>query len=135
QKQRVAIAGILAMDPEIVIFDEATAMLDPVGRAEVIGVINDMRRRGVTVILITHYMDEATGCDRAIVLSDGKIALDGTPREVFSLADEIRAAGLNVPQIAELAERLRKRGYDIPRSVITYGEMAEAVEALKNGKR
>lgn len=130
QKQRVAIAGIIAMDPEIVIFDEATAMLDPVGRAEVIGVINDMRRRGVTVILITHYMDEAVSCDRVIVLSDGKIALDGSPREVFSKTGEIRAAGLNVPQIAELAERLRDKGYGIPDSVITYGEMAGAVEAL-----
>ncbi len=130
QKQRVAIAGIIAMDPEIVIFDEATAMLDPVGRAEVIGVINDMRRRGVTVILITHYMDEAVSCDRVIVLSDGKIALDGSPREVFSKTGEIRAAGLNVPQIAELAERLRDKGYGIPDSIITYGEMAGAVEAL-----
>ena len=128
QKQRVAIAGILAMDPEIVIFDEATAMLDPVGRAEVLGVIHDMRRRGVTVLHITHYMDEATGCDRVIVLSHGKVVMDGTPREVFPKADEIRAAGLNVPQTAELAERLRAAGYDIPGSVITYVDMADALE-------
>ncbi len=133
QKQRVAIAGILAMDPEVVIFDEATAMLDPVGRAEVLGVINDMRRRGVTVLHITHYMDEAVDCDRIIVLSDGKVAIDGTPHEVFSKTDEIRAAGLNVPQIAELAERMRKRGYDIPGAVITYVEMTDAVEDILKG--
>lgn len=114
QKQRVAIAGILAMKPECVIFDEATAMLDPVGRKEVLDTIRRLNREeGMTVIHITHYMNEAALADRIVVINDGAILMQGTPDEVFAKRNELRAVGLEVPQCAELVHRLREAGVPI----------------------
>lgn len=111
QKQRIAIAGILAMKPECVIFDEATAMLDPVGRKEVLDTIRRLNREdGMTVIHITHYMNEAAFADRIVVINDGTVLMQGTPDEIFSKRDELRAVGLEVPQCAELIHRLRESG-------------------------
>ena len=117
QKQRVAIAGIIAMRPECIVFDESTAMLDPLGRREVLDTIRMLNREnGITVINITHYMNEAALADRVIVLNDGEILMQGTPDEVFARRDELRAVGLEVPQCAELIHRLRQAGVPIPGS-------------------
>ncbi|MDE6789355.1 MAG: energy-coupling factor transporter ATPase [Ruminococcus sp.] len=130
QKQRVAIAGIIAMQPKCIILDEPTAMLDPQGRREVMAVIKKMNReQGVTIVLITHYMDEAAQCGRVVVMDKGKIVLDDTPRAVFSHVDEIKKIGLDVPQVTELAWELRKAGINISSEIITE---QECVEALKN---
>lgn len=130
QKQRVAIAGIIALRPDIIIFDEATAMLDPRGRNEVLSTIETLNRElGTTIIHITHYMEEAIRADRVIVIDDGKIKLDGTPREVFSCVDEVGAAGLDVPQVTELALAIRADGIVFPADVLTYEEGADAIEA------
>ena len=117
QKQRVAIAGIIAMRPECIVFDESTAMLDPLGRREVLDTIRMLNREnGITVINITHYMNEAALADRVIVLNDGEILMQGTPDEVFARRDELRAVGLEVPQCAELIHRLRQAGVPVPGS-------------------
>lgn len=130
QKQRVAIAGIIAMQPKCIILDEPTAMLDPQGRREVMAVIQKMNReQGVTIVLITHYMDEAAQCGRVVVMDKGKVVLDDTPRAVFSHVDEIKKIGLDVPQVTELAWELRKAGINISSEIITE---QECVEALKN---
>lgn len=130
QKQRVAIAGIIALRPDIIIFDEATAMLDPRGRKEVLATIQTLNREyGTTILHITHYMEEAILADRVIVIDDGKICLDGTPREVFSHADLIKAAGLDVPQTTELSLAIREDGFDLPADILTYQEGADAIEA------
>ena len=114
QKQRVAIAGILAMRPECVIFDEATAMLDPVGRKEVLDTIRRLNREnGMTVIHITHYMNEAAFADRIVVINDGSVLMDGTPDQIFARRDELRAVGLEVPQCAELIHRLKEAGIPV----------------------
>ena len=114
QKQRVAIAGILAMLPECIIFDESTAMLDPQGRKEVLSAIEKINReKGITVIMITHYMDEAARADRVIVLDDGALIFDGEPREVFSHEEELLAVGLDVPQCTSLIYKLRRAGFDL----------------------
>ena len=127
QKQRVAIAGIIAMEPKCIVFDEPTAMLDPRGRKEVIEVILKLcREKNITVILITHYMNEAALADRAIVMDKGKIVLDGEPREVFTHVDILKTAGLDVPQPAELAVELKKCGIDL-KNVLTGDECDEAV--------
>jgi energy-coupling factor transport system ATP-binding protein len=111
QKQRVAIAGIIAMTPRCIVFDESTAMLDPIGRREVLATIKKLNRdMGITVIMITHYMDEAAMADRVIVLSGGKISFDGAPSEVFEHEKELRALGLDVPQCTSLVHRLREAG-------------------------
>ena len=110
QKQRIAIAGVLALKPDILILDESTAMLDPKGRGEVMKVVKDLNKNGMTVISITHYMDEAVDCDRAVVLSEGKIVMQGAPREVFSRAEELARYGLNVPKAAYIAQKLRENG-------------------------
>ena len=110
QKQRIAIAGVLALKPEILILDESTAMLDPKGRGEVMKVVKDLNKNGMTVVSITHYMDEAVDCDRAVVLSEGKIVMQGAPREVFSRAEELARYGLNVPKAAYIAQKLRENG-------------------------
>lgn len=102
QKQRVAIAGILAMEPECIVFDEATAMLDPAGRREISAVMNEMNKRGITVITVTHHMNEAAMADRIVVMNKGEVAMDGTPQEVFARVDELRALSLSVPQVTEL---------------------------------
>jgi energy-coupling factor transport system ATP-binding protein len=131
QKQRVAIAGILACNPEIVIFDESTAMLDPMGRAEVISTIETLNKEyGTTVVLITHYMEEAAKAGRVVVIDNGKKLLDGTPREVFAQADILRGAGLDVPQATLLLQELAQLGYDLPKDALTPEEGAEALAKL-----
>lgn len=130
QKQRVAIAGILAMRPDCIVLDEPTAMLDPKGRREVLKTIRQLNRDfGTTVILITHYMDEAVKADRVVVMDDGKILLDGTPKEVFPQVELLKSVGLDVPQVTELIYELRKEGLDLPDDVLTEDE---CVEVLKN---
>ncbi|MGN0579738.1 MAG: energy-coupling factor transporter ATPase [Ruminococcus sp.] len=131
QKQRVAIAGIIAMRPKCIILDEPTAMLDPQGRREVMATIRRMNREfGITIILITHYMDEAAQCDRIIVMDKGTTVLDGEPRKVFSHVENLKAIGLDVPQVTELAWELRKAGFDVPPEIITEEECAAAIEKL-----
>ena len=132
QKQRVAIAGVLAMRPEIIVFDEATAMLDPSGRAEVMRVVRELNKTGgVTVIWITHFMEEAAQAERILVMDEGKIAMQGTPLEVFTRVEEIRALGLDAPEMILLAEELRKRG--IPaKDVMTVDEMVVELCRLKS---
>lgn len=131
QKQRVAIAGILAMNPDCILLDEPTAMLDPRGRKEVMDTIKRLNReQGVTIVLITHYMEEAAQADRIVVIDGGEVLLDGTPRKIFSQVETMKNLGLDVPQVTELAWRLRKAGYDIPEDIITEEECAEAIAAL-----
>ncbi len=128
QKQRVAIAGIIAMQTDCIVMDEPTAMLDPRGRKEVMDTIGMLKDElGITVVLITHYMDEAVKADRVVVMNDGKICLDGTPAEVFYNVEEIKNLGLDVPQATELVYRLNKAGYDIDYSVLNEEECAEAL--------
>lgn len=125
QKQRVAIAGALAIDPEILILDEATSMLDPKGRNEVLSVVKDLNKNhGLTVINITHYMDEAVNSDRIFVLHGGKIAMQGTPAEIFAKKDEIRECGLELPRAASLAEKLRAAGIELDGQILTKEELA-----------
>ncbi len=124
QKQRVAIAGVLAMKPECIILDEPTAMLDPSGRKEVIDTIKRLNKEeNITIILITHYMEEAVDADKIFVMEDGKVVLSGTPREVFPRVEELKRLGLDVPQVTELAYELRKEGVDIPEDILTIEEM------------
>lgn len=132
QKQRIAIAGILAMMPKCIILDEPTAMLDPSGRKEVMETIKDVNENlGITIILITHYMDEAAQADRVIVMDQGEIKLEGTPREVFSNVTEIKRIGLDVPQVTELAYELQKEGIDISTEILNIDEMVEKLCQLK----
>lgn len=134
QKQRVAIASVLAMNPEILILDEPTAMLDPMGRKEVMRTVKRLNKeQGITVVLITHYMDEAAEADRVVVIDDGKIVTDGTPREVFSEVEKIKSLGLDVPQVTELAYKLRALGVDIPRDTITADEAFDALISVLGG--
>ena len=130
QKQRIAIAGIIAMLPDCIIFDESTAMLDPIGRAEVMDTIEYLNReRGITVLHITHYMDDAVRADRVMVVDHGEIYLDGTPEEVFSHVNELKEAGLDVPQVTALVHKLKtEAGFDLPDTIL---HSADAVEALK----
>ena len=128
QKQRVAIAGIIAMRPKCIVFDEPTAMLDPRGRQEVMDAIDNLvRNLGITVILITHYMDEAARADRVIIVNDGNLLTEGKPKDVFSHIDMLREHHLDVPQATELAQYLRAMGYDIPDDVLTPEECARAI--------
>ncbi len=130
QKQRVAIAGIIAMMPECMIFDESTAMLDPVGRREVVSTIEKLNReKGITVLSITHYMDEAARADRVIVLSDGKILLDGTPGEVFTQGDTLRRAGLELPQHTAVCQYLTASGIPVCGEINTPEQCADAILA------
>ena len=130
QKQRVAIAGVLAMEPRCLVLDEPTAMLDPVGRREVIATVTRLcRERGLTVVLITHHMDECVGADRLIVLSEGKVAADGSPAEVFSQVELLRREGLSVPATTGLLYDLRRDGMDVPLSALTVDACADAVAA------
>lgn len=134
QKQRIAIAGIIAMQPKCIILDEPTAMLDPQGRREVIEVIRKMNReQGVTIVLITHYMNEAAQCGRVIVMDKGTVVLDDTPRAVFSHVDKIKKIGLDVPQVTELAWELKKAGFDISSEIITEQECVEELLGIFNG--
>lgn len=128
QKQRVAIAGVLAMKPKCIVLDEATAMLDPLGRKEVMSAIIELNKvEKITVILITHYMDEAVLADKIFVMDKGKIAMEGTPRQVFSHVEEIRELRLDVPAATAMAYELRKAGYNIPNDILTRDELVEAV--------
>ena len=128
QKQRVAIAGIIAMMPDCMIFDESTAMLDPIGRAEVLAVMEKLvREHGITVINITHHMSEAVRADRVIVIDKGKVIADASPREIFSNAEIVKKAGLELPQSAELIHRLNKLGVSIKQMPITVEEATQAV--------
>ena len=131
QKQRVAIAGALAMEPELIIMDEATAMLDPSGRAEVLATVRKLNReKGMTVVWITHFMEEAAQADRLIVMNDGSVALEGTPRQVFSRVEEIKALGLDVPPMAELAQTLRERGLPLPEGILTVSDMVKELKTV-----
>lgn len=128
QKQRVAIAGIIAMKPQVIVFDESTAMLDPQGRHEVVDIMEKLNREeNITVLNITHYMEEAARADRVIVINDGKIALDGTPREVFSKVDDLRKMGLEAPQGNELVLELKRAGLDIDGDSLTEDECIETL--------
>ena len=130
QKQRVAIAGALAMDPECIVFDEPTAMLDPRGRESILNVLQDLRdNRNVTVVLITHHMDEAINADRVVVLSDGEVLLDGTPREVFSDIDTLKQTGLTVPETTALLNDLKSDGFDVSTDALTIDECADTIFA------
>lgn len=128
QKQRVAIAGVLAMKPKCIVLDEATAMLDPLGRKEVMSAIIELNKvEKITAILITHYMDEVVLADKIFVMDKGKIAMEGTPRQVFSHVEEIRELRLDVPAATAMAYELRKAGYNIPKDILTRDELVEAV--------
>ncbi len=132
QKQRVAIAGIMAMKPKCIVLDEPTAMLDPNGRREVIRTVRELNRReGVTVLLITHYMEEVIHADRVIVMDDGKVVMQGTPREIFSQVEKLKEYRMDVPQITELAHELKKAGMPIPDGILSVEEFTEAVCALR----
>lgn len=137
QKQRVAIASVLAMNPEILILDEPTAMIDPKGRSEVIKTIKMLNEeKDITVVLITHYMDEAAQSDRTVVIDDGEIVLDGTPKEVFKNVEKLKSLGLDVPQVTELAYELRKMGIEISDDVLTVDEcFDEIIRILGETKR
>ena len=134
QKQRIAIAGIVAMRPKCVVLDEPTAMLDPKGRREVMETIKQLNKElGITVVIITHYMDEAAMCDRVVVVDDGKVIMDSTPREVFGSVEKIKERGLDVPQVTELCHELKKSGFDIPGCVLTEEECVCVLEELLKG--
>lgn len=126
QKQRVAIAGVIAMTPQCIVLDEPTAMLDPNGRKEVLETVQELRRRkNVTVILITHYMEEVIDADKVYVMDSGHVVMQGTPREIFSQADELKKYHLDVPQATMLAEELRKRGMKLPKGILRREELVE----------
>ena len=128
QKQRIAIAGVLAMRPQCIVLDEATAMLDPIGRSEVISTIERLNRdEGITVVLITHHMNEAEHADRVIVMNEGRVAMDDAPREVFAQVEKLKSIGLTVPDTVELLYELRGAGCDLPLTAITVDECADAI--------
>lgn len=132
QKQRIAIAGILAMRPKCIVLDEPTAMLDPSGRNEVMKTIKEVNKKfGITIILITHYMDEAAQADRIIVMDKGEKVMEGIPREIFSQVEKIKSIGLDVPQVTELAYELQKEGVDISTEILNIDEMVNALCQLK----
>ena len=141
QKQRIAIAGIVAMKPKCIVLDEPTAMLDPHGRKDVMKVLHELNRReGVTIILITHYMDEVIDADKVFVMDDGKLVMQGKPREIFSQVDRLKELRLDVPQVTELAYELKKSGLDVPDGILTHEEFRDALKkcmadagAPKNG--
>jgi len=135
QKQRVAIAGVIAMRPEVIIFDESTAMLDPLGRREVVGIMERLNREeGITVLNITHYMEEAARADRVIVINDGRVALDGTAAEVFSKVDLLHSMGLEAPQGNELVTELRRSGYNISGDALTEDECIRTLLEFLKGE-
>ncbi len=133
QKQRIAIAGVLAMKPQCIVLDEPTAMLDPVGRRDVMETIERLNREeGITMILITHYMDEAVRADKVFVIDDGDLVMQGTPKEIFSQVETLQKYGLDVPQVTEVAYLLRKEGVDLPADILTIEEMVGAICQLKS---
>ena len=125
QKQRIAIAGVVAMKPKCIIFDEPTAMLDPTGRSEIMNIIKELHEEGITVVLITHFMEEAVYADRVIIMHDGEVFLDGTPPEVFAQGDKVKSVNLDVPLAVELSAKLRERGIEVPQNIIGTEEMVE----------
>lgn len=127
QKQRIAIAGAIAMKPACIIFDEPTAMLDPKGRAEIMTIIRQLHEEGITVVLITHFMDEAVQADRVVIMDSGHILLSGTPAEVFAEEEILREASLDLPLAVELSQKLRKRGIKVPKEIITVEGLVEFV--------
>ena len=134
QKQRVAIAGVIAMEPECIVLDEATAMLDPAGRREVLDTVHRLnRQRGITVVHTTHHMSEAEDADRVIVMNDGVVAMDGTPRDIFSRVEELRSLGLAAPDTVELLHRLNGHGMSLPLTAITVDECARAIFQALHG--
>ena len=134
QKQRVAIAGVIAMEPECIVLDEATAMLDPAGRREVLDTVHRLnRQRGITVVHITHHMSEAEDADRVIVMNDGVVAMDGTPRDIFSRVEELRSLGLAATDTVELLHRLNGHGMSLPLTAITVDECARAIFQALHG--
>ena len=133
QKQRVAIAGVVAMEPKCIVFDEPTAMLDPNGRKEVIATAHDLnKKKGVTIILITHYMEEVVDADYVYVMEKGKIVMDGTPRDIFSRVDELKEHRLDVPQATLVADELRSAGVPIPQGILTRKELVDAIMSEAN---
>ena len=135
QKQRVAIAGVIAMEPACIVLDEATAMLDPVGRQEVLSAVHKLNReKGITVVLITHHINEAEDADRVIVMDDGQVVLDGGPREVFTKVEALRSMGLTVPDTIDLLDRLRRDGVAVPPDALTVEECADAIAAALGKK-
>lgn len=131
QKQRVAIAGVIAMTPQCIVLDEPTAMLDPNGRKEVLETVKELRRRkNVTVILITHYMEEVIDADKVYVMDSGQVVMQGTPREIFSQIEELKKYHLDVPQVTTLAEELRSRGLELPKGILRRSELVKAVTEL-----
>ena len=131
QKQRIAIAGAVAMEPECIVFDEPTAMLDPKGRREVLAIARDLNAKGMTVVFITHFMEEAACADKVIVMDGGRIKMQGTPREVFAREEELVALSLGVPAAVQLASQLRKRGVELPESILTDDELVRALTEAK----
>lgn len=131
QKQRIAIAGVVAMKPQCIILDEPTAMLDPRGREEVMAIMKKLHQEGITILLITHFMEEAAQAERVIIMDQGRICMDGTPEEIFARSREIRELSLDVPLPVELAEGLRENGIPVPRSIITTEEMVDYLCQLK----
>ena len=136
QKQRIAIAGIIAMEPKCIVLDESTAMLDPSGRREVLDTVRRLNReKGITIVLITHHMNEAAMADRVVVMDDGHVVMDGRPREILTRMEDLRAIGLDVPHTVELLHGLREDGFDVPLDALTVEECADAVcSALVTGK-
>lgn len=133
QKQRVAIAGVVAMEPKCIVFDEPTAMLDPNGRKEVIATAHDLnKKKGVTIILITHYMEEVVDADYVYVMEKGKIVMDGTPRDIFSRVDGLKEHRLDVPQATLVADELRSAGVPIPQGILTRKELVDAIMSVAN---
>ena len=133
QKQRVAIAGVVAMEPKCIVFDEPTAMLDPNGRKEVIATAHDLnKKKGVTIILITHYMEEVVDADYVYVMEKGKIVMDGTPRDIFSRVDELKEHRLDVPQATLVADELRSAGVPVPQGILTREELVDAIMSVAN---
>ena len=133
QKQRVAIAGVVAMQPKCIVLDEPTAMLDPVGRADVLRTVHELnQKKGVTIILITHYMEEVTDADRVYVMDQGKVVMQGTPKQIFSQVDELKAHRLDVPQITMLAHELRMSGLDLPQGILTRHELLQHLKRISS---
>ena len=136
QKQRVAIAGIMAMQPDCIVLDEPTAMLDPSGRKEVLRTVRKLNQeKNVTVLLITHYMDEAIQADQVIVMDDGKVVMEGTPKQVFSQVEQLKAHGLDVPQVTELAYELQQEGLPLPDGILTVEEFVQEMQRIARNRK
>ncbi len=131
QKQRIAIAGVVAMKPKVIVFDEPTAMLDPRGRKDIMSIIEELHKEEITVILITHFMEEAVRADRVVIMDEGKILLDGKPQEVFSKVDVLKKANLDLPLAVELGYRLREKGIDVPKDIIFEEDLVKYLCQLK----